>query len=213
MSPLMVLRLMWPRRLACTVRAPETVLPLKSPARAWHSISPLTVLALTSPTMSSSVSEPETVFALTVARTPLINASALTVLALMCVVAGTEMLTLALRLPLSVPMSFTLSQRLPSLSLTWVILRVEPSQLTRSGFPLDLVNLDSRRRGVVVGDDVHPPGDQADLELADGLVLVADVENLRPVDLPFLCHVVFLVSRALASTRHSRYIAYQQLTI
>src|SRR5450759_3659933 len=98
-------------------------------------MSPLTVLASTSPVISSSVITPVTVLALTVARTPLIRASALTVLALISVVAGTEMLTLALRLPLSWVKDVRLSQRLPSFSLTWLILSVEPSQLTRRGFP------------------------------------------------------------------------------
>ena len=86
--------------------------------------------------MSTRVSDPETVLALTLAWTPLIRASALTVLALIWVVAGTEMLTLALRLPLSWVKDVRLSQRLPSLSLTWVILSVQPSQVTWSGCPV-----------------------------------------------------------------------------
>src|ERR1035437_297334 len=134
-SPLTVLSLIRRRRLACTVRAPETELPLKSPSRPWHSISPLTVLASTSPTMSSRVSAPVTVLVLTLARAPLIRAPADTVLALMSVVAGTEMLILALRLPLSSPRDIREFQTLPSLSLTWLMVSVQPSQPTSRGGP------------------------------------------------------------------------------
>src|ERR1035437_6242589 len=98
-------------------------------------MSPLTVLASTSPTMSSRVSAPVTVLALTPARTPLIKASALTVLALMSVVAGTEMLIRALRLPLSWPRDIRPSHQFPFLSVRWLIFRVQPSQLTVRGCP------------------------------------------------------------------------------
>src|SRR5664280_704659 len=135
MSPLTVFSRIWRRRLACTVSAPEIELPVKSPCSPWHSMSPLTVLASTSPTMSSRVSAPVTVLVLTLARTPLIRASALTVLALMSVLAGTEMLIRALRLPLSWPRDIRPSHQLPFLSLRWLIFRVQPSQVTMSGCP------------------------------------------------------------------------------
>ena len=64
-----------------------------------------------------------------------------------------------------------------------------------------------------MGDDVYPPGDEAELELADGLVLVADVEDLWSIDLLFLRHGGSFASRASATARHTRYIAFILFTI
>ena len=135
MSPLTVLSLTCSSRLACTVSGPETELPLKSPSSSWHSSSPLTVLASTSPMTSARVSEPLTVLTLTPARTPDTSASALTVLTVTSVRVGTERLTLALSRSCSLPKRLRFSQRLPSLSLTWLTLSVEPSQVTSNGLP------------------------------------------------------------------------------
>src|SRR6476469_1545745 len=137
MSPLTVLSLIDPSRLAWTVTGPLTDLPVKLPVRPWHSTSPLTVLALTSPAMSSSVSAPETVLALTSARTPLTRASALTVLTLTSAAAGTDRLTRARSrwLPKEAKLCLRLSNRLSASSLMWLTLRVEPVQVTWRGRP------------------------------------------------------------------------------
>src|SRR6478672_5310250 len=137
MSPLTVLSLIDPSRLAWTVSGPLTDLPVKLPDRLWHSTSPLTVLALTSPAMSSRVSAPETVLALTSARTPLTRASALTVLTLTSAAAGTDRLTRARSrwLPKEAKLCLRLSNRLSASSLMWLTLRVEPVQVTWRGRP------------------------------------------------------------------------------
>ena len=153
-------------RLACTVSGPETELPLKSPSSSWHSTSPLTVLASTSPMTSARVSEPLTVLTLTPARTP--DTSAVGADRADGDVGpgrhgeadpGVEpVVLLAKRL--------RLSQRLPSLSLTWLTFRVEPSQVTEQRLAVDRVHLQPGGGGVVVGDDVDPAADQAHLEPA-----------------------------------------------